>query len=138
MRLSVQQLLALISALAVFSYAAPTPAAAAETGSHVVSLSELHNDLNQARQSRAKNLADIERVLSLPAAQEALSKTRLNMTRVKAAIAELSDEELDRLAVQARAAEEDVEGGLVVGFLALIGLIVVVVVVLSVIQDDDE
>jgi len=135
-KLCVQQLLALIMALAVFSHVAmPRPASAAEA--HVLTLSELQQDLHQQQQTRAKNLEDIERVLSLPSAQEVLAKTHLNMARVTAAIAELDDAELTRLADRARAAEQDVEGGIIVGLLALIGLIVVIVVVLSVVRNND-
>lgn len=127
--------LSLITALAVLVYVVvPQPAAAAEP--HVVSLSELRHDLSISQQKRAKDLEDIERVLSLPAAEDALAKARLSTARVTAAIAELSDEELSRLASRARAVEQDVEGGIIVGLLALIGLIVVVVVVLSVLKDN--
>jgi len=133
-KLCVQQYLALITALAVFTYVMPQPAVA-ET--HVVGLSELHQDLNQSHEARAKDLADIERVLSLHAAQNALSSAHLDMPRVESAIASLNDAELSRLAVRARAVEQDVQGGVIVGLLALIGLIVVVIVVISVVKAND-
>ena len=72
---------------------------------------------------------------SLSAAQDALAKAHLSTAQVKTAIASLDDQELSRLAQQARAAEQDVQGGLIVGFLALIGLIVVIIVVLAVVRD---
>jgi len=50
---------------------------------------------------------------------------------VKRAISQLSDQELARLADQARASEKDVQGGLIVGLLALIGLIVVIIIVVA-------
>lgn len=135
-RLCAQQLLALITTLTVFSYVMmPRPAAAAQA--HIVNLSELENELSVAQQERAGNLADIERVLSLPAAQDALAKSRLSTDRVMTAVAELDSAELSRLADQARVAEKDVEGGLIVGLLALIGLVVVIVVVLSVIKSNE-
>ena len=133
-KLCAQQLIALITTLTVFSYVGmPRPAAAADA--HIVNLAELENELSVAQQQRAGNLADIERVLALPAAQDALAKSHLSTDRVMTAIAELDAPELSRLAEQARAAEQDVEGGLIVGLLALIGLIVVVVIVLAVIKD---
>jgi hypothetical protein len=49
----------------------------------------------------------------------------------------LDDAELSRLAARARAVEQDVEGGIIVGLLALIGLVVVVIVVLTVIRAND-
>lgn len=134
-KLCVQQLLALITAIAVFGYVMPRPAAAA---SHVVDLSELQQDLNQSHKQRSQHLADIGRVLDLPAAQDALAKAHIEMPRVEAAIASLNDAELARLAERARAVEQEVQGGLIVGLLALIGLIVVVIVVLSVIKDNEN
>lgn len=134
--LSVQQLLALITTFTVLSYVGfSRPTAAAET--HVVDLAELNQDLRHLQQERAENFADIERVLSLPAAQGALAKSQVDPSRMMPAIAELDDDELSRLADQARAAEKDVEGGLIVGMLALIGLIVVVVVIFTVIKKND-
>jgi len=76
-------------------------------------------------------------VLSLPAAQEALAKSHLTTARVTTAIAELDDAELAELADRARDAEQDVEGGIIVGLLALIGLVVVVLVGLSIVNDDE-
>jgi phosphopentomutase len=135
MKLCAQQLLALITALSVFTYVLPQRAAAAE--SHVVSLSELQQDLTASRQIRAENLQDIERVLSLPEAQDGLAKFHLSTERVTAAVAELDDTELAHLADRARAAEQDVQGGFLVGILALIGLIVVIVIVLTVVRNND-
>jgi hypothetical protein len=134
MKLSPQQSLAMITALAVLSYTAlPHPATAAEH--HVVSLSELQQEMNSFAKTRAKDLEDIERVLSLPAAQDTLAKARLNTASVKMAIASLDDQELTRLAKMAREAEQDVQGGFIVGLLALIGLIVVIIIVVAVVKD---
>jgi hypothetical protein len=112
----------------------PRPASA---GTHVVDVSELQQDLYHSHKERAQDLADIGRVLSLPAAQDALAKSHLDMPRVESAIGSLSDAELSRLAARARAVEQDVQGGIIVGLLALIGLVVVVIVVLTVIRAND-
>ncbi|HUQ94471.1 MAG TPA: hypothetical protein VM120_22505 [Bryobacteraceae bacterium] len=133
MRLSCRQYWALITTLTVFGYTMqPAPARAAE--SHVVPLEELQKELLSAAGKRTQDLADLARVLSLPAAQEALAKANLNTALVKTAVASLSDQELSRLARQARAAEQDVEGGIIVGILALIGLIVVIIIVLAIVR----
>ena len=135
-KLCVRQLLGLITTLTLYSYAAaPQAALAAET--HVVNLAELQQDLYLSQQARATDLADMERVLALPAVQEGLSKAHLDTSRVMTAMAELDDKELARLADRARAVEEDVEGGFIVGVLALIGLIVVVLIVLTVIKNNE-
>lgn len=131
------QSIALTTALAVFSYTSmPRPAAAAEP--HVVQLAELQQRLQSSQTARAQNLKDLDRVLSLPQAQEALGKARVNPNHVRAAIASLSDQELDRLAQKARAAEQDVKGGIITGLLALIGLVVVILVVVAIVNDDDD
>lgn len=110
--------------------ALPAVAAAED---HVVPLTELHQSVRSAAQERARNIADIERVLSYPAARDALQRSKVNPEQVKTAVATLDDQELARLADRARASEKDVQGGLIVGILALIGLIVVIIIVVSVV-----
>ena len=56
---------------------------------------------------------------------------------MRTAVATLNDEELARLADRARASEKDVEAGIIVGILALIGLIVVIIIVVSVVAEAD-
>jgi hypothetical protein len=104
---------------------------AATADDHVMPLSELHQQAQAASQERAKNVADIERVLSYPAASEALQKADVNQAQMQKAVATLDDAELARLADRARASEKDVQGGLIVGILALIGLIVVIIIVVA-------
>ncbi len=101
---------------------------------HVLPLTELHRQLQSAAGQRARNLADLQRVLSLPPARDALKKAKVNPGQMHKAIARLNDEEVARLADRARAAEKDVEGGFIVGLLALIGLVVVILVVLAVVD----
>lgn len=108
------------------------PAVAAE---HIVPLRELQQRLENTAQQRVKNSADIQRVLSYPAAAAELAKYNIDAQQVKLAVATLNDDELTRLAARARASEKDVQGGLIVGLLALIGLIVVILVVVSVVSD---
>jgi hypothetical protein len=98
---------------------------------HVMPLSELHRQARAAGEQRARNIEDIERVLSYPAASEALQKADVNPAQMQKAVATLDDAELARLADRARASEKDVQGGLIVGILALIGLIVVIIIVVS-------
>jgi len=134
MKLCPQQSLALITVLAVFSYAT-TPQQAVAAEPHVVSLSELRQEMTSAHNTRAKNLEDIGRVLSLPAAESALAKAHVTKARVQTVIAGLNDQELSRLADRARIAERDVEGGFIVGLLALIGLVVVILIVVAATRD---
>jgi hypothetical protein len=99
---------------------------------HIVPLDDVHQQARSSSETRAKNIADIERVLSYPAAAEALQKSHVNQEQMRKAVATLDDSELARLSNQARSSEQDVKGGLIVGILALIGLIVVIIVVVSV------
>ncbi|HZO57349.1 MAG TPA: PA2779 family protein [Bryobacteraceae bacterium] len=136
MTLRPNQSIAITTALAVFSYTSmPQAVMAAEP--HVVQLAELHQSVQASQAARAQNLRDVDRVLSLPQAQEALGKAKVNPNHVRAAIASLSDQEVDKLAQKARAAEQDVKGGFITGILALIGLVVVILIVVAVMNDDD-
>ncbi len=122
------------TALPVFlSAALLMPSLAQAADEHIVPLSELHQQARATADQRTRNLADIERVLSYPAAAQALAKANVNHDQMKTAVSTLSDDELARLADRARASEHDVQGGLIVGILALIGLIVVIIIVVAVV-----
>ncbi len=105
---------------------------AAKGDEHVVPLNELNDQVRSVSAERAKNIADIERVLAYPAAAAALQKSNVNQEQIQRTVATLDDAELARLAKQARSSEAEVKGGLIVGILALIGLIVVIIVVVAV------
>ncbi len=127
-----QQHWAVLTALTVLSMFLNPRVACAQD--HVVPLAEVQRALRSEAEARARNQADIERVLSLPAAQNALQKAGVNQDQVRKAVSTLNDEELARLADRARTAEQDVQGGLIVGLLALIGLIVVILIVVTVVK----
>jgi hypothetical protein len=120
---------AVLAAALCGGFASPSLAAAA--GEHVLPLDELNQNAQTAAEQRQKNIQDIERVLSYPAAAEALAKSNVNQDQMKRAVATLDDQELARMADRARASEKDVQGGLIVGILALIGLIVVIIIVVA-------
>lgn len=127
-----QQPLSATMAFVVFTVFAVPPAGAYE---HIVPLAELQSQVRSAANARAKNLEDIQRVLSYPAAAAALAKRNVSPEQMRTAVATLSDDELARLSDRARSSEKDVEAGLIVGILALIGLIVVIIVVVSVVAE---
>jgi hypothetical protein len=135
MTLRPYQSIAMTTALAVFSTTS-LPQAAWGAEPHVVPLAELQQTAQASQTARAQNLKDLDRVFSLPQAQEAMGKAKLNPNQVRIAIASLSDQELDRLAQKARTAEQEVEGGIIFGLLALIGLVVVILIVLAVVNND--
>jgi CHASE3 domain sensor protein len=124
------RLIAVLTLLSFLVVSAP-PQALAQ--GQIVPLNELHNKLGAKADARAENLNTIDRVLSLPAAQEAMAKAKVDPGQARTAIAQLDDNELSRLADQARAAEADLQGGLLIGILALIGLIVVIIVIIAIV-----
>ncbi|HYI96818.1 MAG TPA: hypothetical protein VEX68_24970 [Bryobacteraceae bacterium] len=63
---------------------------------HIVP-AEIQGKISQAANERTKNIEDIQRVLSYPAAAEALKKYNVNSDQMKTAVATLSDAELSRL-----------------------------------------
>ncbi len=110
-------------------------AQAATTPEHILPMKELQGQLQSVTTERAKNIEDIQRVLSYPAAAAALAKSKVSPDQMRAAVATLDDSELARLSDRARASEKDVEGGIIVGILALIGLIVVILIVVAVVAE---
>lgn len=103
---------------------------------HVVPLGVVQQQLEAGSAAAARDRADLERVLSLPEARELLQKSNIRFEQVRTAVAMLSPEELARLAARARLAEQDVQGGILVGVLALIGLVVVILVVIAIVNDE--
>jgi hypothetical protein len=132
MKSSIQQPLAAAMVFVVTTVFSAQPVGAQE---HVLPLKDLQGQLRTSANERTKNLEDIQRVLSYPAAVAALNKSNVNPEQMRAAVATLDDAELARLSDRARASEKDVEGGILVGILALIGLIVVILIVIAVVAE---
>jgi hypothetical protein len=132
MRLNIQQMLAVLVAMTTaWGFFSPRAVFAED---HVVPLTELHRQAQSAAQERARDLDDIGRALALPEAQGMLQKAAVTPEQVRMAVATLSDQEVARLADRARIAQQDVHGGLIVGLLALIGLVVVIIIVVAVVK----
>lgn len=127
-RVELAKLMALTTTWAMFIV--PTMASAQD---HVVPLAEVEGALRSKAEARVQSIADIDRVMSLPVATKELQRVNVTQSQVHAAISSLNDAELARLALRARASEQEVQGGFIVGILALIGLIVVIVIVLAVV-----
>ena len=122
------KLMALTTTWAMFIV--PTMASAQN---HVVPLAEVERAVRSKAEARVQSIEDIVRVMSLPAATKDFQRVNVTQSQVHAAVSSLSDEELTRLALRARDSEQEVQGGFIVGILALIGLIVVIVIVLAVV-----
>jgi len=127
----IQRPAAVLTAWAVALFCMPGNLAAQE---RILPSSELHRELQRTSQARQSNLDSIQRVLSTPTGQDLMKQAKLDPGQVQKAVSQLNDAELAKLAHQARSAEDDLAGGLIVGLLALIGLIVVIIVVLSLVD----
>ena len=79
--------------------------------SHVVSLTEIQQKAVAASQERKQNLAELDRFFSSGSATAALKVANVDGTQVRQAAAMLNDEELNRLAGQARKARTDFAAG---------------------------
>lgn len=108
----------------------PLGAAAAED--HVVPPQAVEARLAEAAGARARDLADVDHVLSSPEAASVAGAAGADVGRLKAAAATLTDEELRDLALRARALETDPTAGLSrdVDQLLVIFLIVGIVILL--------
>jgi hypothetical protein len=127
-------LLAIVAALSILSFTTSPVRASQQSEEHVVPLSDLQRDVNFTASQRARNLADIDRVLSAPVAQEQLSKANVSSVQVKAAISHLDDKELARLADRARAANQDVRGGDKGTVLFIVGLTIAIFLIVTLTQ----
>lgn len=78
---------------------------------HVVSSTDLQNDVANAAQARQENIAKIDKFLSTKRAQRALKASNVNYDVVKSGISTLSDAELARLSARADKAQKDFAAG---------------------------
>jgi len=101
---------------------------------HVVSPDELQNQTLAASQGRQRNLEIVTRFLSSPTAEKAMRIVHTNDKQVKAAVANLNDQELERLAQRAQKAEADFAAGSLSDrdlLIILIAVLVLVVIILA-------
>ncbi len=103
--------------------------------SHIVSPAEIQKEAVSRTRTRQDNLKTVNRFFSSPDAQKALRAAHLDPTRVKTAVASLSDEELARIASRTEKAQADFAAGdlsdrdllLILVFVAALILIIVAV-----------
>ena len=101
---------------------------------HVVSPSELQKQTLVASQERQRNLEIVTRFLSSPTAEKAMRIVHTDNKQVKAAVANLSDQELGRLAQRAQKSEADFAAGNLSDrdlLIILIAVLVLVVIILA-------
>jgi hypothetical protein len=80
-------------------------------GDHVVSTSDLQQEILKVSESRQTNLAKVQEFFSSPSAQKALRNSKIDISKIQSAIPMLTDDELARLAAQTDKIQKDVAGG---------------------------
>ena len=78
---------------------------------HVVSAQELNRDATRPTEARGANEAALRQLFSSEQAQQALKSANIDYNRVDKAVAQLSDEDLAKLAARSRQAQNNFAGG---------------------------
>ncbi len=121
--------------LAALGFLGFAPCLRAQQQDHVVSTEELRRDVEQSSAARRANEASVRKFFSSDRAQQALKTAHLDVQRVDKAVAQLSDEELDRLAKRTQQAQSDFAAGrisdrdLIIILVAIAALILIIVAV---------
>jgi len=121
-------------ALCIGFAAAPAKAQSQEKQQHVVTSDELSQQVARPGETRQANEDAVRHLLSSDEGQQALKSANVDYQRVDKAIAQLSDEELARLADRSRKAESDFAAGLIsaktLAYIILATVVIVVIIVL--------
>jgi len=102
---------------------------------HVVSPSDLQNDVSAASASRQQNRQQLQNFLSSPDAQRALRSAHMDSQQVKDAVSQLDDSDLARLSARSEKAQKDFAAGtlsdrdLIIILVAIAALILIIVAV---------
>lgn len=103
--------------------------------SHVVSPTELQQQVMAASQTRQHNIDALQQFLSTPAAEKAIKSAKMDPRQVKTAVSALDDQDLAQLAARADKAQANFAAGslsdrdllLIIVAIAVIVLIIVAV-----------
>ncbi|HWF91808.1 MAG TPA: PA2779 family protein [Terriglobales bacterium] len=111
------------------------PALSMAETNHVVSQSDLQQQLVTASQLRAQNIQKVEQFLSTDAAAQAMQSAHVNAQQVKNAVPSLSDQELAQLASRANTAQSAfAAGSLGTRDIAIVVLGIVVIILIIVVS----
>jgi hypothetical protein len=100
-----------ILALILLGGVAATPACVQAQDKHVVSSRELSKDAARPAETRGANEAALRQLFSSEQAQQALKSANLDYGKVDKAVAQLSDEDLARLAARSRQVQDNFAAG---------------------------
>jgi hypothetical protein len=100
---------------------------------HLVSPSDLQKQVLAASQTRQNNLETVQRFLSSPTAEKAMSSLHADARQVTTAISSLSDQELVQMAARANKAQADFAAGNINDHDLLIILVAILVLILIIV-----
>lgn len=102
---------------------------------HVVTPSDLQQEMARATQTRQHNVESLQRFLSTPAAEKALKSAKMDPQQVRTAVATLSDQDLAQLSSRAEKAQADFAAGRISDrdlLLILVGVAVLILIIIAV------
>jgi hypothetical protein len=122
-----------VATAALLPLLACPPALRAQTATptddtHLVSPSDLQQQMQSASETRQKNIETVTNFLSMPGADDAMRNAHLDPNQVRQAVPTLSDAELANLSARATHAQQQFAAG----FLGL-GWILTIVVIIAII-----
>ena len=109
--------------------------AGAQEKDHAVSAAQLRRDAEKAAETRRANEAAVRAMFATEKGQEALKSAGSDYQKIDQAIGQVNDEDLARMADQAREVQKDFAAGrfsdrdLIIILLVVVGLILVIVAV---------
>lgn len=103
--------------------------------SHVVSPTELQNQVVAASQIRQHNIETLQQFLSTPTAEKAMKSAQVDAREVRNAVSALDDQDLAQLAARADKAQADFAAGTLSDrdlILIIVGILVIVLIIVAV------
>ena len=122
-----------LTTAALFAFLATAPALRAQPSSsneHLVSPTQLQEQVQTASATREANIDNLTHFLSTPTAEKAMRDAKFDPAQVKTAIPTLSDQELASLSQRATQAQQDFAAGTLSNQTLLIIILVLVAVIL--------
>lgn len=102
----------------------------AQDNSHIISPSQLQQQVQDSAAVRQKNIDTLTQFLSTPQAEQAMKIAHANPEQVKTAIPQLSNAELANLSSRASHAQQDFAAGRISNGALIVILIAVIVVII--------
>lgn len=135
MHFDIKQAVRVAMACALTTIFAVPQSLMAQATTHVLSPSEMQNQMLASAQARQRDLETVRNFFSSAQAEKALKVAHVNPEQIKTSVASLSDAELAQMASRAQKAQADFAAGsldtrdLVLIILGMVALILIIVAV---------